>query len=115
MNEEVKRNTRTRQLSEVRQVRGEKNKEADENIRGPLTSPETDWKEPDKDHKCQVQPRGPGCPLYSHFPPQGHLEKADRSEKWKWLCSLLPLLSAFGFSNTCPASTSTAPLPAPPL
>lgn len=48
------------------------------------------------------------CTLF----PQGHLEKADKSEKWKWLGSLLPLLSAFGFSDTCPASTS-APLPTP--
>lgn len=68
---------------------------------------ETDGKEPAKDRKCQVQPmKGPDCPLHLPFPPQGHLEKADKSEKWKWLGSLVPLLSAFGFSNTCPAFPS---------
>lgn len=53
----------------MRQVRREKNKETEESIRGPLTSPETDGKESARDHKCQDQPRGPGCPLYSHSRP----------------------------------------------
>lgn len=95
----------------MRQVRRQRKRQQRSEASGSLQIKETDGKEPAKDHKCQVQPmKGPGCPLHLPFPPQGHLKKADESEKWKWLGSLVPLLSAFGFSNTCPAFPS-APSP----